>query len=543
LSPRLSLRSFRYGILAASVLASSVLVIRALAGPFTLLLPVNSPLNAESWLGLSLVLLLITGATRNCTGFASAGAQHPNRIGLLLLSLALLTVLALWRVLALYFLADDFWLVQTANTATFPLHPLFVKGGSDDYFRPAGAISLMLTAQYAAFNPLLWHATALAFHVANVLLVFLLALRLSLRRCGAFFAAALFALHGTRPEAVAWIAGRFDLLSTFFVLAGLLLFLRTCEAQGNPRHVWLLSSLSCMVLAILTKESAYAFAPLAALLAVGRQDTVRRRALVLAPFFLLTAALLVHRWSMYGDIGGYRTALGVPQAFALGLIPTLKALGLRMWAALYFPINWSAEPGRLFGLLLMVSTACWLRLSMTRLRWTEAAIPLGFTILSAIPPLHQLLIGQDLQKSRLLYLPSVGFCLLLGLAARELRPRIRWLLVATVLGFNFVALQHNLNFWEQASTKTRLARAAATGCITPSTRRLIVRDVPGSLRGVYCLANAFPAIVTMNSALGDLPVEFRAQRALFPSASEGGAVLAWDRDTQQLRCCVASACD
>ena len=79
-----------------------------------------------------------------------------------------------------------------------------------------------------------------------------------------------------------------------------------------------------------------------------------------------------------------------------------------MWAALYFPINWSAEPGRLFGLLLMVSTACWLRLSMTRLRWTEAAIPLGFTILSAIPPLHQLLIGQDLQKSRLLYLPSVG---------------------------------------------------------------------------------------------------------------------------------------
>ena len=537
------MQSVRYGLLAASLLASSVLIIRALAGPFTLLLPVNSPLNAESWLGLSLVLLLITGATRSRTGGAPAGAQVPNRVGFLLLSLALLTVLALWRVLGLYFLADDFWLVQTANAATFPLHPLFVKGGSDDYFRPAGAVSLMLTAQYAAFNPLLWHATALALHVSNVLLVFLLALRLSLRRFGAFFAAALFAIHGTRPEAVAWIAGRFDLLSTFFVLAGLLLFLRMCEEQGNPRHLWLLGSLSCMVLAIFTKESAYAFAPLAALLVVGRQDSVRRRALLLAPFFLLTAALLVHRWSMYGDIGGYRTASGEPQAFVLGLIPTLKALGLRIWAALYFPINWSAEPGRLLGLLLIVSTTCWLRLSMIRMRWTEAAIPLGFTILSAIPPLHQLLIGQDLQKSRLLYLPSVGFCLLLGLAARELRPRIRWLLLATVLGFNFLVLQHNLNFWEQASAQARLARATATGCITSSTRRLIVRDVPENLRGVYFLANVFPAIVTMNSSLGDLPVEFRAERAPFPTVSEGSAVLAWDRDMQQLRCCPASACD
>ena len=395
------LRFFRYGVLAAGLLASAVLVIRALAGPFTLLLPVNSPLNAESWLGLSLVLLVITGVTRSRTGLAPAGAQHPNRTGLLLLSLALLTVLALWRVLALYFLADDFWLVQTANTATFPLHPLLVKSGSDDYFRPAGAVSFMLTARYAAFNPLLWHATALALHVANVLLVFLLALRLSLGRLGAFFAAALFAIHGTRPETVAWIAARYDLLSTFFVLAGLLLFLRTCEAQGTPRHVWLLASLSCMVLAIFTKESAYAFAPLAALLTVGRQDTVRRRAFVLAPFFLLTAALLAHRWSMYGDIGGYRTASGAPQAFVLGLIPALKALGLRMWAALYFPVNWSAEPGRLLGLLLSVSTACWLRLSMTRLPWREAAIPLGFTVLSAIPPLHQLLlIRPEVSKHR-----------------------------------------------------------------------------------------------------------------------------------------------
>src|ERR1035437_7201476 len=44
-----------------------------------------------------------------------------------------------------------------------------------------------------------------------------------------FFSAAagvILGIHGSRPEAATWIAGRFDLLATLFVLATLSLFMR-----------------------------------------------------------------------------------------------------------------------------------------------------------------------------------------------------------------------------------------------------------------------------------------------------------------------------
>ena len=57
----------------------------------------------------------------------------------------------------------------------------------------------------------------LALHIANTVLVYMLALLLGRSRLAAVFGAALFAIRGTRPEVAVWIAGRFDLLSTFGV--------------------------------------------------------------------------------------------------------------------------------------------------------------------------------------------------------------------------------------------------------------------------------------------------------------------------------------
>ena len=60
-------------------------------------------------------------------------------------------------------------------------------------------------------------------------------------------------------------------------------------------------------------------------------------------------------------------------------------------------------------------------------------MPLGFTLLTALPALPQLLIGADLQKSRLLYLPSIGLALLVGglVQSSSQGPRVR--LAAAVL--------------------------------------------------------------------------------------------------------------
>jgi 4-amino-4-deoxy-L-arabinose transferase-like glycosyltransferase len=135
----------------------------------------------------------------------------------------------------------------------------------------------------------------MSLHAVNVVLVFALACRLPISRPAAFFCAALFAAHGTRPEAAAWIAGRFDLVATFFVLVGLLLFLRTYAAAGRARYIGRVLSLACMVLAVLSKESAYIFPLLLVVLPMAKNDLSRRRVARVVPFFVAGAALFAYR--------------------------------------------------------------------------------------------------------------------------------------------------------------------------------------------------------------------------------------------------------
>jgi Tfp pilus assembly protein PilF len=62
------------------------------------------------------------------------------------------------------------------------------------------------------------HLTNLAFHLLNVLLLFLLLARATGSPGRSFLVAALFALHPLNVESVAWIAERKNVLSTFFFL-------------------------------------------------------------------------------------------------------------------------------------------------------------------------------------------------------------------------------------------------------------------------------------------------------------------------------------
>lgn len=113
-----------------------------------------------------------------------------------------------------------------------------------------------------------------------------------------------------------------------------------------------------MVLAVLTKESAYAFPLLlaatpAVLLGCSRRDVKRS-----LPFWALAATLFAIRRWVLGGIGGYpNQRSGKAKVFQLGVLAAAKAAALRIWSALYFPINWSVRPSRGFALLAALSVA------------------------------------------------------------------------------------------------------------------------------------------------------------------------------------------
>jgi len=91
-------------------------------------------------------------------------------------------------------------------------------------------------------------------HAVNSALVYVLVRELGYSRFAAWLAGILFVLHGTRPEAVVWMASRFDLLASFFVLAGLVCLLRYWDDPTRRRLGYLAVALLSMMAGILSKE-------------------------------------------------------------------------------------------------------------------------------------------------------------------------------------------------------------------------------------------------------------------------------------------------
>lgn len=348
-------------------------------------------------------------------------------------------------------------LFELASRPPVPGWSVFTGPGGDGFFRPIGYVSLWVTESFARDDVGLWHAAAFALHAVNAILVFRLGTRMMTAR-RAWAAAILFAIHGSRPEAVVWIAGRFDLMSALFVLLGLVAF-------AERRHsAW---ACLCVVLAAMSKETGFALPFLALLQARAAGDVWRKSLWRAVPLFVSAALMFALRWWIIGGLGGYPGALS--------LVSSLKAPFARLWVVLLFPLNWSRPVSLVVtlafaGFLAAVLIFRWKRLSP----WFAA-----MTLAAAAPAVQQLLIGDDLQESRLLYLPALGFCWLIASSARA--P-----VMAAVLVFQFAALQHNIAIWKSVGERSAQT-CIQNGRLYHAGKQL--RAEPASVDGVYYFAH------------------------------------------------------
>ena len=130
---------------------------------------------------------------------------------------------------------------------------------------PLTWMTLGLDYSVWGMNPFGYHLTNVLLHATNAAVFYFVARRLLGKamtglegvplHLGAGMAALFFALHPLRAESVAWVTERRDVLSGLFFLLTILLYLRTCEAEGARRWRWLAGSLGCYVLALASKAS------------------------------------------------------------------------------------------------------------------------------------------------------------------------------------------------------------------------------------------------------------------------------------------------
>ena len=339
--------------------------------------------------------------------------------------------------LASFVYDDNFQVVANPYVHSFRhLRPIFTTtvwsfqgaAGVTNYFRPMMTLGYLCTYEIAGLVPFGFHLANLVLNCVAVWLVFLLLRRFSCERV-ALVAAGLFALHPIHTEPVAWIAAVTDLQLTVFYLAAFLLYLRLADTDHRIRARIILCSV--FLLALLSKEQAMTLPVLATLFEYFyRGDrtatTAWEKISRFGPLWAVAAFYLAIRTLILGGIASVvmRPNLSWHDTLLSSVSLIGGYLGKLIWPA-HFAAFYVFHPSRSFtdASVLLGLAGILVCANLFALFWQRARL-LSFAFLLIFLPLGPVLNARWMPASvfgeRYLYLPSVGFCWLLGWTAVKL---------------------------------------------------------------------------------------------------------------------------
>ena len=162
---------------------------------------------------------------------------------LICLTLALVTFAVYFQVHSFKFITmdDSVYVCKNPNIQagiTFKAVKWAFTTNYAEFWHPLTWLSLMLDWQMFGSNPAGFHLTNLILHIANALLLFLVLKQMTNALWQSAFVAALFALHPLHIEAVAWVAERKEVLSTFFWILTMWAYLRYVKQPNVFRYLF-----------------------------------------------------------------------------------------------------------------------------------------------------------------------------------------------------------------------------------------------------------------------------------------------------------------
>ena len=126
------------------------------------------------------------------------------------------------------------------------------SGQTTNYWRPVLLISFALDYKIFNLNPLGYHLTNTLLHILVAILGFFLIYTLSQKKfLLSYLPALLFLVHPLQTEAITYIAGRADPLSSVFALLTLIFYVNF-RNKNNKKYLFF--SVGTFLLALLTKE-------------------------------------------------------------------------------------------------------------------------------------------------------------------------------------------------------------------------------------------------------------------------------------------------
>jgi hypothetical protein len=438
-------------------------------------------------------------------------AASPRASALVLVALAALPLLP---TLFAPFLADDYlhirvaagipgslargWILPVERAGAWWTPP----GMTVDYFRPLVVLSFALDGLFYGTHAWGYHLTNLLVHVGTTLLLWRIAVRTIGVGFGAWGAAALFAIHPCHAGALDWISGRTDVLAGAFFAAALCVHL-----EGRPlrlRTTGHLAAASALFLCgLLCKEMAITLPAVILLDAVLRPggEPLGRRLVAPLTMGVVACGYFALRTAM---LGGFHSP---PVPFAmhpgdagfvahLAMAPVLYLLDLVLFILpdpmVTYPF-WRAHPVLLVAVGALVARIFSVTVKRASGRATRVWT-LGWMGITVLPVLA-LTVGEHF-----LYLPSMGYCMLVGSqlppSVGDVERAMRKGLLGTGLGVLAVLLVRTVLFDAGAFKADRAIHEAVDAIErAPAAETVLMADLPAtaSLTFPYAVQQLLPA--------------------------------------------------
>jgi tetratricopeptide (TPR) repeat protein len=310
----------------------------------------------------------------------------------------------------------------TANRAvqTFNVREMFTQTVQKVYI-PLTSLSFSVEHKLFGDGPFVYHLDNLLLHVGNTLLVYFLIQRLGATAAVAFWAALIFGVHPMRVESVAWVTERKDLLYAFFYLLALIAYVLDLQCRGlraacgaPTRYFYV--AMVCGLFSLLAKPMALSLPLILLLTDWFLKRPLDRRALfekIPFAFYIIPIAWLTYSLHI-------RNPIVHPVDAALTWVWTFDFyLWKFFWPQVLVPVyhlpdHVGVGNPHYFWAGIFFAAFLLLTIRLRSHRWWLLAV--GYYFLS-IFFLLRFDTGHDINivADRFMYLPSLGFCIVLGL--------------------------------------------------------------------------------------------------------------------------------
>lgn len=349
---------------------------------------------------------------------------YKKKIFLICITIVIAMLAVYWQVNKFDFLVFDDNVYITDN--------IHIKSG----FTPDGLRWAFTTTYFDGWHPLIWlsyfldyklfglnaggyHVTNLILHILSSLLLFGLFIRMTGEIWKSAFVAAFFALHPLHVESVAWISERKDVLSLFFGLLTLYLYVYYTEKPSIKRYIPMLLLFAC---ALVCKPMVVTLPVIMILLdywplrrfEANKGKVVSWQLKEKIPFFILSAVFsIVTFLFLYSTI---TKVYPFSSRIANAIVSFISYLGKTFWpqhlAVFYpFPAHIPVWQVLVSAVLIIIISAV---VIITRKRLSHLFVGWLWYAITILPVIGIIQIAGYAMADRYYYLPSIGIAVSLA---------------------------------------------------------------------------------------------------------------------------------